>query len=435
MFRRSHVTIGLGIGLFLALTLSGAVLAQEGVVYGDPGDTGWHGTYWNSMSPWGTPALQRQEADLNYDWGSGSPHPNVIADRFSARWTRYIDVPAGTYRFSATSDDGIRVYVDHDLIIDGWWDHPAQTFTADLYLAAGYHLVVVEYYENMGHAVAKVSWLPLGGQPGYWCGEYYGNPWLGGSPAVVRDDQNLDFYWGYGSPAAGIPSDGFSVRWTRTMTFEPGQYRFTMTHDDGARLWVNDRLLINMWRDQPFWPSSATTYLAGDVTVKMEYYENGGVAAARLAWEPVDDGPPPPPAGIIVDDTDGGFVKGGTTRYWHTAAGGHGGSMIWTWNNDWMRYNYNWARWYPDLTPGRYEVFVYVPEQHATTTKARYWISHAGGYTMRLLDQSANRGRWVSLNVYQFGGTRNDYVSLADVTYESWISRQIAFDAVKFVPR
>ncbi|KPL16073.1 MAG: hypothetical protein AMJ93_16110, partial [Anaerolineae bacterium SM23_84] len=107
----------------------------------------------------------------------------------------------------------------------------------------------------------------------------------------------------------------------------------------------------------------------------------------------------------------------------------------WTWNNDWMRYNYNWARWYPDLTPGRYEGFVYVPEQHATTTKARYWISHAGGYTMRLLDQSANRGRWVSLNVYQFGGTRNDYVSLADVTYESWISRQIAFDAVKFVPR
>jgi hypothetical protein len=431
MFKR----IAFAIGLILVLGLNGTAFAQEGVVYGDPGDTGWHGTYYNSTSIWGTPVLQRQEADLNYDWGSGSPDPVVRADGFSARWTRYIDVSAGTYRFTAVSDDGIRVYVDHDLIINGWWDHPAQTFTADLYLTAGYHLVVVEYYENMGHAVAKLSWQPLAGQPDYWRGEYYSNPWLGGSPAVVRDDQTIDFYWGYGSPAAGIPSDGFSVRWMRTMTFEPGLYRFTMTHDDGARLWADNRLLIDKWRDQPFWPTSATAHLAGNVSLKIEYYENGGVAAARLAWEPVDDGPPPPPAGIIVDDSDAGFVKGGTARYWHTSAGGQGGSMIWTWNNDWMRYNYNWARWYPDLTPGRYEVFVYVPEQHATTTRARYWISHAGGYTMRLLDQSANRGRWVSLNAYQFRGTRSDYVSLADVTYEPYLSGMIAFDAVKFVPR
>ena len=39
-------------------------------------------------------------------------------------------------------------------------------------------------------------------------------------------------------------------------------------------------------------------------------------------------------------------------RYWHTAGGGYGGSMIWTLNNDWPRYNYNWGRWYPDLDPG-----------------------------------------------------------------------------------
>ena len=78
---------------------------------------------------------------------------------------------AGTYRFIATSDDGIRVYVDNRLVIDQWYDHPAQTFTADVSLTAGHHLAVVEYYENMGYAVAKVSWAPAPVPPHNWRGK------------------------------------------------------------------------------------------------------------------------------------------------------------------------------------------------------------------------------------------------------------------------
>lgn len=427
--------IAFAIGLMVLLAAANTSLAQD-AVFGQPGDTHWFATYWNSISIWGAPVLQRQESELNHDWGSGSPHPSVIADRFSARWTRFIDVAAGTYRFSATSDDGIRVYVDHNPIISGWYDHPAQTFTADVQLAAGSHLVVVEYYENMGDAVAKLSWVPLPIRPDLWRGEYFTNPWLGGTPALGRDDQYIDFHWGYGSPAPGIPADGFSVRWTRTMTFEPGWYRFTTTTDDGVRLWAGDQLLIDRWRDQPLESFSATTYLAGSVLIRMEYYENGGVAAARLAWVRDGDSEPPPPVdGVVVDDLDAGFVKGGTPMYWRTASGGHGGSMIWTRNNDWPRYNYNWARWYPDLEPARYEVFAYIPERYATTAQARYWISHANGYSLRLVDQSANTGRWSSLGTYVFRGTRSDYVSLADATYEPYLSRQIGFDAMKWERR
>jgi hypothetical protein len=421
----------MAVGLLLVMAIPARAQEQEPVVkHSAPY---WSVAFWNNMTLTGSPVLHETHTQLDFDWGSSSPHPSVSADRFSARWARYLEMSAGTYRFSATSDDGIRVYVDGRMILDAWYDHAVQTFTADVSLAAGHHLVVVEYYEHLGHAVAKLSWAPVGTEPRFWRGEYFSNQWLSGSPVLVRDDAQIDFNWGWGAPAPGIPLDLFSVRWTCTLGLAPGMYRFTTATDDGVRLWVNDHLLIDRWLDQALTSYSGTIYVAGDVPVRMEYYERGGVAAARLMWERLDGDPIPD--GIVVDDTDPGFVKGGTLLYWKTAGGGHGGTFTWTWNNDWPRHNYNWARWNPNLQAGRYEVFVHVPDGYATTAQARYWISHSGGYTMRLLDQAANRGRWVSLGMYQFRGTGADYVSLADVTYEPWISRQIAFDAVKWVLR
>ncbi|UCC65012.1 MAG: hypothetical protein JSV36_08235, partial [Anaerolineae bacterium] len=58
-----------------------------------------------------------------------------------------------------------------------------------------------------------------------WRGEYYGNCNLAGKPLLVRNDPAVDFDWGRNPPAAGLPSDGFSARWTRTIAFEEGLYR------------------------------------------------------------------------------------------------------------------------------------------------------------------------------------------------------------------
>ncbi|MDY7042109.1 MAG: PA14 domain-containing protein, partial [Chloroflexota bacterium] len=287
MFRKLRFPIGFTLVLLLVST---AYAQPPGPRHTDPF---WQVLYWNNTTLSGEPVVQTTDAHLDWDWGSGSPHSSISADRFSARWTRYIDVTAGTYRFTTTSDDGIRVYVDNRLVIDHWYDHPARTFTADVSLSAGHHLVVVEYYENMGRAVARLSWAAV--TPGGWRGEYFDNHRLNGSPVLVRDDADVDFYWDYGSPAPGIPSDGFSARWTQTVHFEAGSYRFTTTTDDGVRLWVNGHLLIDKWRDQSFRSHSGVIYVAGDVPIKMEYYENGGVAAARLTWVREDGDPPPPP--------------------------------------------------------------------------------------------------------------------------------------------
>jgi hypothetical protein len=145
----------------------------------------------------------------------------------------------------------------------------------------------------------------------------------------------------------------------------------------------------------------------------------------------------PPPVGnaVVVDDRDPNFVRGGSPGGWRFEAEGYNGSLTWSRNNDRARPNYNWARWYPNLRPGRYEVFVYIPDRFTTTSGARYWVSHAGGTTLRVVDQSAHGNQWVSLGTYTFGGSRNDYVSLADVTYEPYLSRLIAWDAVRWEPR
>lgn len=428
MFKPMHLLIGLA-----AMLLAASAQAQGiGPEHTDPN---WQAWYWNNTTLSGPPVLQRSEASLDYNWGRSSPDPSVNADHFSARWTRYVDVTSGTYRFTATSDDGIRVWVDGALLIDQWNDHSAQTFYADKTLSTGHHLVQVEFYENVGDAVAKVFWEPAPVTIRNWRGEYFNNKTLSGIPALVRDDTQINFNWGEGSPAPGlVGADQFSVRWTRMLDLSAGSYHFTLTVDDGARLWVNGHLLIDAWWDQPPHTYTGDIYVPGGATsIKLEYYENGGGAVAQLSW--IVSSPPPPAGAVVVDDTDAGFVRGGSSTGWRFAPEGYGGSLTWTRNNDWARSNYNWARWYPNLAPGRYEVFVYIPERYTTTARARYWVSHYDGFTSRLVNQSTNGSRWVSLGTYRFRGTRDDYVSLNDITSEPRLTRLIAFDAVMWVPR
>jgi chitodextrinase len=117
--------------------------------------------YFGNMTLSGAPVLQRCEAAINHDWGSGSPGASVPPDRFSTRWTREASFTAGTYQFTATADDGIRIWVDGTSLIDSWKDQAPTTYQATRILTAGEHVVKVEYYENGGGAVARVSWQPV----------------------------------------------------------------------------------------------------------------------------------------------------------------------------------------------------------------------------------------------------------------------------------
>ncbi len=295
------------IGLALLLALAYPALAQD--VSPQHTDPGWQAAYWNNTALSGPPVLLRPEGNLDYNWGTGSPGPGVNYDQFSAQWTRYIDVLPGTYQFIVTSDDGLRLWVDEELLIDQWHDQSAATYSAQKYLGPGHHQVRVDYYDNFGDAMVRVSWtqgtppptptpLPPPPPPSYggWRGEYFNNMSLSGPPALVRDDGQINFNWGDGSPAPGIiNANNFSVRWSRNLDLPPGNYRFGMMVDDGARLFINGHLLIDAWKEQSPTAYSGDIYLpGGSVTAQMEYFENTGGAVAQLSWMPGSTPPPPP---------------------------------------------------------------------------------------------------------------------------------------------
>lgn len=288
-----HLGLLLALGLSCLSTFTPAVQAQDTPVKAADSDPTWRARYWNNKDLAGNPVVERDEKEINYNWGGGSPDGAVNSDGFSARWTRYLDLEAGRYRFEASSDDGVRVFVNDQRVINGWSDHGVRTFSATLDLNSGHHLVQVEYYENTGSAAVRFSWERLsgGGEPSIqnWRGEYFNNPDLSGSPTVVRDDGNIDFNWGSGSPGSAINKDNFSARWQRSLNLGAGNYRFEVKVDDGARLWVNDHLLIDQWRAQAVTTYRGEIYLPGGAaSIRLEYFEKTGDARVRLTWNRTD---------------------------------------------------------------------------------------------------------------------------------------------------
>lgn len=263
----------------------------------------WRGEYFNNVTLTGTPALVREDARIDFDWGGGTPAWNVVAaDNFSVRWTRTITLEQGRYRFTATADDGVRLWVNGRLLIDKWFNQAATPYSAEIDLPGGPTSVRMEYYEGAGGAVARLTRTKVAGPTGdgSWRGEYFNNKNLSGSPALVRDDANIAFNWGNGSPDPAITADNFSVRWTRTLNLNGGLYRFTANTDDGVRLWVNGQQIINAWHDhRPQDYVGEITLPGGSVELKMEYYENVGGARANLTRTLVSLFPTPVPTPVV----------------------------------------------------------------------------------------------------------------------------------------
>ena len=116
-----------------------------------------------------------------------------------------------------------------------------------------------------------------------WRGEYYANANLIGPPVLIRNDSVIDFNWGYGSPDSRIPPDNFSVRWTRVLEFAPGTYRFTFRVDDGVRMWLDDVLVLEDWRQGGARDvSTDVTLAARPYSFRIEYFERLGVASIRF---------------------------------------------------------------------------------------------------------------------------------------------------------
>ncbi|GLZ28912.1 hypothetical protein Lesp02_11020 [Lentzea sp. NBRC 105346] len=253
-----------------------------------PADPGYAADYFANRDLTGAPAVSRQDEKIDFDWGGGSPASGVPADNFSARWTKSVALTAGTYKFTSTTDDGVRVYVDGVAVIDKWVNQGPTTHTGSRALAEGTHQIVVEYYEGGGGAVARFGFEKTDDPPPVldvpFAASYWANTDLSGDPVVTRTDETVNFDWGPGSPHPSLPDNGFSARWTRTKTYEAGTYRLSVTGDDGIRVLVDGTQVIDGYHDQaPTTYTADVPLTAGDHTVVIEYYERNGGAVAKYS--------------------------------------------------------------------------------------------------------------------------------------------------------
>lgn len=260
------------------------------------------GEYYNDKD-FNTLQLQRTDTTVNFDWGNGAPDPAVNPDNFAVRWTGKVQpLYSETYTFSTTTDDGVRLWVNGQPIIDNWTDHMATDDRGRITLEAGKQYDIrLEYYERWGQATSKLMWSSTS-QPQEIIPQsqlYSTGPLINGLRAdyfngmnfdslkLSRTDATVNFNWGFQAPDPSLSSDRFSVRWMGLV--EPtssGTYTFYTNTDDGVRLWVNGQPLINNWTNHaPTEDKGTITLQAGQkYDIKLEYFENTNGAVSQLMW-------------------------------------------------------------------------------------------------------------------------------------------------------
>jgi len=119
------------------------------------GEDGLKGEYFSNEELRGTPALVRIDKHVDFDWGEGSFAPNQPIDHFSIRWTGYfVPQKSGDYKFFTSADDGVRLYIGDDTVIDDWQRHSQTVDSYGRHLEAGQaYKIRLEYFEAVGSAI------------------------------------------------------------------------------------------------------------------------------------------------------------------------------------------------------------------------------------------------------------------------------------------
>ena len=256
----------------------------------------WHAEYFSDSTlttSCGTEDIA--SAFLFKQWNAGSA--NCPTQGFSARFSRPVSFPGGEYLFSVEQRGNVTLKIDDSLIIDAGM---TTGVTATLALS-GVHTVNIEFVTAADHRfqpteapLLNVWWYGQGAlstaatsAPAStgWRVEYFGNRDLFGQPVVVQNqDAGINQNWGTRGQGYGLPREDFSVRYTRLAEFTCGRYRFTVHADDGVRIRVGDRVVLDAWREQvgDFQPQIELP--DGALPIVVEYYQHSQNAVLSVDW-------------------------------------------------------------------------------------------------------------------------------------------------------
>jgi len=281
------------------------------------------GTYFNTDNLSGA-SVNRVDATINFDWDVKAPGSAIAVDTYSVRWTGQVQAAkTEAYTFYTTSDDGVRMWIDGQEVINDWTTHAPKEDRATVNLQAGtFHDIKIEYYQEQYGAVMKLFWsspstakqvipqaslfstvqttpppvasppppvvtpAPVVGNGNGLLASYFDNADFTGK-SISRTDKTVNFDWGVGSPDAAIGKDTFSARWTgQILAQKTEEYTFFTQSDDGVRLWINGQEIINNWTSHaPKEDSGKIKLEAGKkYDIKLEYFDNTDGAVMQLRW-------------------------------------------------------------------------------------------------------------------------------------------------------
>ena len=249
----------------------------------------WKGQFWSNRTQTGTPKLTRNYNSINFNWGSKPAGSGIGSDNFSARFTSTLKFSAAYYRFHIEVDDGARLWIDGQTVIDQWHDTSVAHYTFDKQMTAGNHTLRIDYYEHTGLARIKFWMEKVTAPPATaWTAEYYSNTSLTPPPVLIRTETHaINYDWGDGSPIAALPHDNFSVRWVRNVSFETGTYRFTVNADDGVVVRIDGTPIIDEWHGANATYVKDIHLTQGMHEVRVRYYEATGTAKIKVSWAKV----------------------------------------------------------------------------------------------------------------------------------------------------
>jgi len=255
--------------------------------------------------PWNPANRRGTRIDANVDFNWSDPGIGGIGeDLFSVRFRGQVYIPtAGDWTFTTATDDGARLYLNGELIINQWIDQGTTEVSATRTLGVGWHDIHMQYYENSGGAVARLDYagpgvskqvIPAGSLRAQYgkglLADYYNGNWGGSQTlAVSRNDDVINYDWSTGSPQPEVNADNFSARWRgKVEAPASGSYTFYVTSDDGPAMW-----LIGVERFNNLGAPHAPTEYSTTVTltagqkyfIDVRFDELTGGALARLEWE------------------------------------------------------------------------------------------------------------------------------------------------------
>ncbi len=217
--------------------------------------------------------------------------PTAVGNsNYSVRARRTLWLPLGRYRAQIRADGGVRLKIGGVPSIDAWVDQPPTSYWTYFEHRGGPLSIEIEYYQHLSGADLAFELVPEG-----FFGEYYREVTLEKPPTASSLDRNvpiayrfepaIDFDWGQSGHLSRIGSDRFSARWTGEVELPVGRWSIEVTADDGVRLFLDGRLLIDQWRDQsPTIHRKILDLVGRKHNLRLEYYEKTGRAVCKMVF-------------------------------------------------------------------------------------------------------------------------------------------------------